>query len=93
MTAAPLAISLSRADALLGARHGTVAGLIRAGRLRAIPWGPRSRVLVADLERVAAEGFTAELARPRAPRARRPSGGDAAAIRAIDLDSLRRSTP
>lgn len=86
--AAPLAVPLARADELLLARHGTTAALVRAGRLRAIPWGRRTRVLVADVERIAAEGITPELQRPRSPRRRPTPAGAGAAILGIDLDGL-----
>jgi hypothetical protein len=82
-------LSLHEADRTLPARNGTTAGLIRSGRLAAIPWGKRRRVLRADIERVAAEGFTPELRRPRAPRRHPPAAGVGESILAIDLDALR----
>jgi hypothetical protein len=85
----PLALSYRAADRLMGARHGTTAALVAAGRLRAVPWGSRVRVLRDDLERVAAEGLTTDLRRPKAPRRKPTTTGVGAAIMAIDLDALR----
>lgn len=89
----PLALSYRAADRLMGARHGTTAALVAAGRLRAVPWGNRRRVLRADVERVAGEGLTIDLRRPRAPRPKPTTTGVGAAIMAIDLDALRVGNP
>lgn len=81
-------MSLHEADRLLGVRYRTTAKLVAAGRLRGIPWGRRTRVLVADLERLAAEGLpdpTAPRRRPR-PAPRKPAGDVVARILALDLD-------
>lgn len=88
----PLAVSYKAGDRLLGARHGTVARLVAAGRLRPVRWGNRARVLRVDLERVATEGFTPEATRPRTARPRPTKPGIAAAILAIET-SPSRGTP
>lgn len=60
------------------------------GRLRGIPWGRRVRVLRADVERLAAEGFAPNGGRPRAPRRKRTStAGVAAEILAIEIPDRR----
>lgn len=75
---------------VLGMRNGTTAALIASGRLRAIPWGRRFRVLRADVERLAGEGFSPDGGRPRAPRRKPPGGaGVAAQILAIQIPDRR----
>jgi hypothetical protein len=84
----PLALSFSAADRALGVRNGTAAALVASGRLRAVPWGKRQRVLAADLERVASEGITPDLRKPRAPRRKATVAGVGDRIRAIEIPGV-----
>lgn len=85
-----LAVSKREAARLLGIDRGaTLAALVRAGRLRLVPWGKTTRIPLTDVHRLVETGFTISGAPPRARRERgRARVGDPAAVRAIDIDSL-----
>ncbi len=87
-----LALSRREAARLLGVARGrTLDLLVRAGRLRLVPWGKGWRIPREDCERLAREGWTmAEVERPRRARPRVTSRGrtEAERIRNIDIDNL-----
>jgi excisionase family DNA binding protein len=84
---APLVLSRRQAAKLLRIDRGaTLDALIRAGKLREIPWGAGRRIPLAEVEKLAREGFTVT---GRAPRTRRAPGTcDADALRKMDLGDL-----
>ncbi|ABC81608.1 hypothetical protein Adeh_1836 [Anaeromyxobacter dehalogenans 2CP-C] len=94
----PLALSKRAAAKKLGIDRGrTLSLLIRTGRLRTVPWGNAVRIPLAEVERLAAEGFDAKGAAPRAaqaPRARRGTV-DPAALRRMTVGDIlaRRKAP
>jgi hypothetical protein len=75
----------------LGIRPATVPLLIRRQLLTEIPWGSTMRIPRADVERLAREGWTLAGPAPRRRAVRRHGTCDAAAIRALDIESLRRA--
>jgi excisionase family DNA binding protein len=91
VTVPRLALSKREAARLLGIDRGkTLHALIRAGRLRTVPWGSGRRIPREDVERLAREGFELDFSAPRARRAPRARGGrcDPDALRRLDVDSL-----
>ena len=82
-----LALSKRAAARLLGIDRGRrLNQLIRAGALRVIPWGRTVRIPLAEVERLAAEGFDAKGASPKAPRLPRAKRGT------VDPTALRKAT-
>ena len=88
MNPGKLTLSFHEADRRLPRRNGTTAALVAAGRLAAVPWGKRQRVLAADVDRIAAEGFTIDLRRPRQPRRKATTAGVGARILAIPIPEV-----
>lgn len=73
---------------MLGARWGTAHKLVASGRVRAVEWGRRRRVIVEDLRRAVEEGISVDGRRPRAASRRRKAQAAAdlaASIMAIDI--------
>ena len=81
-------VSPHRAETELGIRHGSMADLIRQGRVRAVPWLGRIRIPRAEVERIAREGLTPTGRRPRARKARGPGVIDPEALLRLDLETL-----
>jgi hypothetical protein len=79
-------MSFRAGDRFLNARNGTTAELVAAGKVRAVRWGTRTKVLRSELERIAAEGLAPDGVRPRPHRRRPTTTGIGAAILAIDID-------
>lgn len=84
-----LAVSYREAARLLGIDRGsTLSALVARGVVRSVPWGKRSRIPLAEVERLASEGFTL----PPKPAARAGGRGarraDSEALRTLDLDAL-----
>ena len=90
MSARPPAalVSPHRAENELGIRHGTMAVLIRQGRVRAVPLLGRVRIPRSEVERIAREGLTPTGRQPRARRSRGPGVIDPDALMRLDLDTL-----
>jgi len=84
-----LALSFREAAKALGIdRNRLLRSLIREGKLRTIPWGKRTRIPLAEVERLAREGFSlGSRAKPRAQRGR-PARQDPEALRKLDLTKL-----
>ena len=81
-------VSPHRAENELGIRHGTMADLIRQGRVRAVPLLGRVRIPRSEVERIVREGLTPTGRRPRAKRRRDSGTCDPDALRALDLSTL-----
>lgn len=86
---APLALTYREAARLLRIDRGsTLAELIRAGRLRPVPWGKRNRIPLEQVQELARTGFTVAGKPSRAvsrPRRARPLGvGER--IRSIEVE-------
>lgn len=73
----------------LGVRRDTIAQMLRAGALRAVPWRGRLRIPAAELERVAREGWLDGPA-PPAPRVsrRRIACANPGALRRTRVEDL-----
>lgn len=86
-----LALSLREAARLLGIDRGsTLHDLIRAGRLRPVPWGNRHRIPLEQIQELARTGFTVDGKPGRAvsrPRRAIPAPGVGARIRALEVES------
>lgn len=78
-----------RAKRELGIGDATLDAAVKAGALRLIPWGRHLRIPAEDVARVAREGFTV-VPRPRARARRHPGSTDPAALRNLDIETLRR---
>jgi len=89
----PLALSRRSAARLLKTRPATIARLVQGGLLREVPWGEGRRIPREEVERLAREGFTFCGRAPRRRTSRRAGSCDPAALRALDLDELRRPVP
>lgn len=90
-TSPPLVLSFRAAGVLLGTDRATVANLVRTGILRAVPWGDtRIRIPLAEIQRIAAEGWTqTPTGRPRPSRPTRSrSRVDPEALRKLDVNTL-----
>lgn len=87
---AALVLSFRAAGRALHTDRGTLAELERAGVLRSVPWGRTRRIPLAEVERLAREGWrVTDNGRPRrAPKARRSTGDAAAAIRSLNVGAL-----
>ncbi len=86
-------VSPHRAENELGMRHGSMADLIRQGRVRWVPWlgNPgrgRVRIPRSEVERIAREGLTPTGRQPRARKARGPGVIDPDALLRLDLRTL-----
>ncbi len=85
----PLLVSKREAARLLRvSRARTLEPLIRAGIVAVVPWGTSVRVPLAEVQRLAREGFTAPGRRRPAPRRARPGVCDPEALRHLDLEDL-----
>jgi hypothetical protein len=73
---------------MLGTRPATVAELVRRGLLAEVPWGSRRRIPLAEVERLAATGWTAPGTPMRRPRRLAPARVDPDAIRALRIEDL-----
>lgn len=83
----PLVLSYRQAAKLLRVDRGsTLPWLIKSGRLRVVPWGKSTRIPLAEVQRLAAEGFDAKGVSPRAAHAPRMKRGT------VDPESLRRTS-
>jgi len=71
-------------------RNRTLPALIRAGLIRVVPWGKGTRIPLAEIERLAREGYEGDPTTPRAPRAARSRPGrcDPDALRSLDVSKL-----
>ncbi len=68
--------------------------LVAAGLLTPIPWGKRTRFSLEEIQRVAREGFRPAAGLVRRPSNRRRKGRvDPAALRALDVETLRPASP
>ena len=85
-----LALTLSQRQTAraLRTRPATVADLVRRGLLAEVPWGTRRRIPLAEVERLAREGWTEQGAPRRRSRRMAPGRCDPAAIRALKIADL-----
>lgn len=88
-----LALSRRAAARLLGIDRGaTLDQLVRRGLLRPVPWGAGERIPLEQVEQLARTGFTLEgKGRRRLAARAKPGATDPAALRRLDVESLRRS--
>ncbi|WP_242344008.1 helix-turn-helix domain-containing protein [Anaeromyxobacter terrae] len=87
---AGLALTFREAAALLRIdRSSTLHELIRAGRLRPVPWGKGQRIPLEQIQELARTGFTVsgKPSRARSTPRRAPAAGVGARIRAIEVGS------
>lgn len=88
MTDPVLALSRRQVARRLATRMETIGALVRRGLIREVPWGNRRRIPLAEVERLALEGWTLDAPRARRRLESKAQKDPAAAIRAIDLDEL-----
>ena len=82
------ALPLREVERRLGVHRSTLAAHVRAGIVRAVTFGNRTRVTVEEIERIKREGLPAlpgKAAKSRTRRNPRRTGSDAAAIRALEI--------
>jgi hypothetical protein len=86
----PLVLSLRAAGRLLHTDRGQVAELVQRGVLKSVPWGASRRIPLAEVERLAREGWTKSAdGRPRrAPKPKHRPADAAAAIERLDVEAL-----
>jgi excisionase family DNA binding protein len=89
VTGTSLALTFREAAKLLRVDRGTTLHtLIRADRLRPVPWGKGQRIPLEQVQQLARTGFTIGGKPSRAvsrPRRAGPTGGMGARIRAIEV--------